>query len=489
MAELVSLTCGQCGGTLNVEKGHEIFDCPFCGADIDSFSLFRDDLLKQAETCLRRMDFTEASRIYENILRKVPNEFHALNGLVLCAGNVISVASLKKHDKLETIKTKEMLMRIEYVGKHAHEEDKPYFDTLHKLVETAKEYQETKAERDLLSRENDGAFKRISDVDETREASEKGVVGCIWGLGLLIALPFGGSGVVAAPLIVAALIIAIATKFQKWSVLVMLGMITAAVVLYFGLRSLNDRKKIPYRKKMQANREKLGALSLKLSGLESEYMGICDNLIKFKHQERAAEKTQEVNKTQIDTSNLQQSAYVCNKCGGLLLIDPARRLYECTSCGVAYGNSLLIEGNIAAATTALHKRDFKDADQRFVLELLVDPHNFIALCGRILCAGRWTHFAQMEVTGFRAGVNADDLNERVFEAIENSSGLDNGYFLIVQKLVSLTVQYAANRKAYNTWKSAVPAKQKYMPVIIDRSDEIKMEFDREQRKLLSYRRK
>ena len=89
----------------------------------------------------------------------------------------------------------------------------------------------------------------------------------------------------------------------------------------------------------------------------------------------------------------------------------------------------------------------------------------------------------------RAGVNADDLNERVFEAIENSSGLDNGYFLIVQKLVSLTVQYAANRKAYNTWKSAVPAKQKYMPVIIDRSDEIKMEFDREQRKLLSYRRK
>ncbi len=488
MAELVSLTCGQCGGTLNVEKGHEIFDCPFCGADIDSFNLFRDDLLKQAETCLRRMDFSEASKIYENILIKDPNDFHALNGLVLCAGNVISVASLKKHDKLETIKTREMLKRIDYARTHALEDDKPYFDTLRELVKTAKEYQETKAERDLLSRENDGEFKRISDVDENRETTEKGIVGCIWGLGLLIALPFGGNGVVAAPLIVAALIIAIATKFERWSVLVLLGMITIAVVLYFGLRSLTDIKKIPYRKKMLANREKLGALSLKLSGLESEYMAICGDLIKFKPQERAAEKTREVNKTQIDTSTLQQSAYVCNKCGGLLLIDPARRLYECTSCGVAYGNSLLIEGNVAAATTALRKRDFKDADQRFVLELLVDPHNFIALCGRILCAGRWTHFAQMEVSGFRTGVNADDLNERVFEAIENSSGLDNGYFLIVQKLVSLIWQYDANRKAYNAWKSAVPAKQKYMPEIIDRSDVIKMEFDREQRKLLAYKR-
>ena len=100
MAKLVSYNCSNCGAVLNVEQGHKIFDCPFCGADFDYYYFYRKDLLKQADNCLRRMDFKEAKTRFVEILEHDPQEFLALRGLVLCEGGIISLKNLTSPEKL-----------------------------------------------------------------------------------------------------------------------------------------------------------------------------------------------------------------------------------------------------------------------------------------------------------------------------------------------------------------------------------------------------
>ena len=93
MAKLACYTCSNCGAVLNVEQGHKLFDCPFCGADFDYYYFYRKDLLEQADACLRRMDFEEAKERFEDILAHEPKEFLALRGLVLCASAIDSSIS------------------------------------------------------------------------------------------------------------------------------------------------------------------------------------------------------------------------------------------------------------------------------------------------------------------------------------------------------------------------------------------------------------
>ena len=131
MAKLACYTCSTCGAVLNVEQGHKLFDCPFCGADFDYYFFYRKDLLEQADACLRRMDFEEAKERFEDILAHEPKEFLALRGLVLCAGHIISPKNLTSPEKLEGCKFDEVRSVLTEVTDIAAEEDKAYF---HKLL-------------------------------------------------------------------------------------------------------------------------------------------------------------------------------------------------------------------------------------------------------------------------------------------------------------------------------------------------------------------
>jgi hypothetical protein len=127
MAKLVSYNCSNCGDVLNVEQGHKIFDCPFCGADFDYYYFYRKDLLKQADNCLRRMDFKEAKTRFEEILEHDPQEFLALRGLVLCEGGIISLKNLTSPEKLRGCQFTKVRLALNNVLESAREEDKEYF--------------------------------------------------------------------------------------------------------------------------------------------------------------------------------------------------------------------------------------------------------------------------------------------------------------------------------------------------------------------------
>ena len=71
-----------------------------------------------------------------------------------------------------------------------------------------------------------------------------------------------------------------------------------------------------------------------------------------------------------------------------MTLDKEKNLYECRSCGVAYGASLFFGNPFEKAKKAIEENDFAEADQRFSHMLMTDPKSFDALLGRILCAGR-----------------------------------------------------------------------------------------------------
>ena len=70
--------------------------------------------------------------------------------------------------------------------------------------------------------------------------------------------------------------------------------------------------------------------------------------------------------------------------------DNKRSLCECRSCGVAYGTSLFFGEPNKKAKEALINKEFSEADQRYSYMLMLDPHNFDALRGRVLCAAKWS---------------------------------------------------------------------------------------------------
>ena len=143
MAKLVSYNCSNCGAVLNVEQGHKLFDCPFCGADFDYYYFYRKDLLIQADNCLRRMDFKETDELFVMELMLDPQDFTALRGRVLCAGRWRSVRDIKLNDAVSSydrIRYKAARVMLEEVITRASDEDKEYFIKLRELVEVLEHY-------------------------------------------------------------------------------------------------------------------------------------------------------------------------------------------------------------------------------------------------------------------------------------------------------------------------------------------------------------
>ena len=82
--------------------------------------------------------------------------------------------------------------------------------------------------------------------------------------------------------------------------------------------------------------------------------------------------------------------HICPSCGGTLHVDIARQMYECPFCGLSFDFDIIRdETAVAEAQDALSKQQFLKADAIYKYILTVDPKNFAALRGRILCAAKW----------------------------------------------------------------------------------------------------
>jgi len=452
MSVYTCYTCSNCGAVLNVEQGHKLFDCPFCGADFDYYYFYRKDLLAQAEGYLSKMDFAEAQKRFEDILSHEPQEFLALRGLVLCAGSIISIKNLTKPTKLKGCKFDKVRGVLTDVTDRAREEDKAYFHKLTELFELAEEYVNLRKERDELSSDTNAEFKKIVEIDNKSEKTKTVLGAILLFIGVLIVLPFAGedtstqqlidAAVLALSIIGVAIVIGVFVAFGGAAFYITLGVVALILGIIFAARHFENKAKAPHRKKMKDNQGSIGTLSSKLTELEEKYISDYEELQKMVPDDRKRTKTAGKPIAYTATTE-EEKQLVCNKCGGSLSLDRDRRLYECRSCGVAYSTVLMADtDSCKTATELLKKKQYKEADDRFVLEMLLDPGNFTALQGRILCAGQWDIVRHIKLEVFRDTKRLEQAKAMAEEAVAKAADEDKDYFLKFREVIEMLEQYS-----------------------------------------------
>ena len=145
----------------------------------------------------------------------------------------------------------------------------------------------------------------------------------------------------------------------------------------------------------------------------------------------------------------------CAKCGGQLFLDKEKRLYECRFCGVAYGTSLFFDDPLGKAKKALLAADYTEADQRFAHMLMVNPQDFEALFGRILCAGRWKNIPDIELEDRMLPFMEEHLTDRVDEAVQHSGEENKSFFFDLQTIVTYYIKWTHLERTLNDAKKAM----------------------------------
>ncbi|SDY03102.1 hypothetical protein SAMN02910264_01276 [Ruminococcaceae bacterium YAD3003] len=132
----------------------------------------------------------------------------------------------------------------------------------------------------------------------------------------------------------------------------------------------------------------------------------------------------------------------CAKCGGTLSFDKERKLYTCNHCGIAYGYSLFYGDPMQKAMAELKSGDYETADQRFSHILMFDQHNFEALRGRILCAGKWKAFTQIRLSEDLMKVDWQLVRQRVDEFHKYVIYPNEHLCNLIDKLMKLLKEYS-----------------------------------------------
>lgn len=142
MRELVRYLCSSCGGALIVDRNQGVYDCPFCGNAFDAAALHRDEVLADAENNMKQREFHSAKEKFDSLLANDTKDFDAQRGLVLCAGKLPSVNTLRKPDKVNDGDTQSFQKALADVLKSAREEDIPYFEKMSEILGIAKEHKQ-----------------------------------------------------------------------------------------------------------------------------------------------------------------------------------------------------------------------------------------------------------------------------------------------------------------------------------------------------------
>ena len=170
MAHLTTYSCRNCGGVLIKDQMQEVLECPFCGNAYDLVRMHSDEYLSRAQVNMQQMEFHAAKEKYETVLSKDPQNFDALQGLVLCSGKVQSEKELRTPGKMKDRAFDEMMAAADDAKKRAAPEHAEYFSVLHQLTELAKNHQLTDKRIDSLSEASSEKFHRFALQDVVRTA-------------------------------------------------------------------------------------------------------------------------------------------------------------------------------------------------------------------------------------------------------------------------------------------------------------------------------
>ena len=129
---------------------------------------------------------------------------------------------------------------------------------------------------------------------------------------------------------------------------------------------------------------------------------------------------------------------ICTQCGAMLVPDRENMIYRCMHCGVAFGSSIIFDKNaITKARKALDYCEFNEADVWYRCVLMLCPGDFEALRGRILCAGKWRSFIEVDEPFGLTAARIKNVRESINDALAHAEEEDKVYFESCNKLVDI----------------------------------------------------
>ena len=437
MALLKSYTCSKCGGVLYFDSDQEFFDCPFCGNHFDIVDFHGDEILLQAEECLKQKDFVAAKEKYNMLLGRDECNFTALRGLVFCEAGLTSADDLKDADNISRnnlSKVKEAVSRAEKLTSGANQE---YFKKLSSMMNLVGSIKAAEKEGYVVRADaNKGKFKKAERELESRR--HNWLIGIIT-LGLAMILNFAFSTARGAFSVenIGALVI---------GNLVLFSLLFGGYLIYSSIKTSRGNRKLerivrigesgqkPYQARIADIKEKYNQQYLQL--LEIEPM--CG---KSSGEDISGESASD---TSYDTAVADENKTIlCSKCAAQLILNKEKRIYECKSCGVGYGISLFFGLPLEKALNSMNKGFYSDAEQRFSNMLMVDPSDFEALLGRILCKGRWTKLSGIDLHEELTPTRIHVLEKEAEDAKEKALEPDKDFFEGLKELLHILSERAA----------------------------------------------
>ena len=207
-----------------------------------------------------------------------------------------------------------------------------------------------------------------------------------------------------------------------------------------------------FREIADENRINADRVNSGIKELEGQLSVLCNEL-KSLEPDKPELTPSRMNKTEFEPQIEAVSDIVCIKCAGPLVLDKKRKLYECRACGVAYGTSLFGEPN-RKAKEALIRKEFSEAEQWYSFMLMLEPDNFEALRGRLLCSVKWIRVSEKaNVSNF----TVKTLISQAETALEHASEQDKPYF---RKYIELA----------NCWKDVLDNESKLKSLRTRRDD-------------------
>ncbi|MBO4650069.1 MAG: hypothetical protein J5653_02645 [Clostridiales bacterium] len=440
MTLIKSHSCTKCGGVLIVNNDKQQYECPYCGIFYD-YEYFRSrDVLDQADSSLKVLQYTSAKEKYEFVLTKEPHNFRALIGKFLCDANISKVEELGKIENFRRITP----ASINESEEKALPDNKPFFSKLRIMNEYSKSYMNNRRKMQPIETLNQQKSKLLKELHEKEQKGEVYVESD----------PAGKVFLGGFFLVLAVVIVIVGYKVDPLDI-GYYNYILAAVFIALGLCAIGSRTdgKEHYERtredlKMKYNIDTLGTgkhvtvdegsyeeLKAKSRSIQTEFQKLYKELLGLLPEEKSSTGSEKTDSSEVNLKKSQS----CAKCGGELIVNLDRQVYECPFCGMSYDFDFIRDDTaVAEAKDALDQCQFVEADAIFKYILTVDPKNFTALRGRVLCAAKWKNLetASKDIVSSMRKAHIPTVNERITDALSHCEQEDRPYFELFGNAIS-----------------------------------------------------
>ena len=174
-------------------------------------------------------------------------------------------------------------------------------------------------------------------------------------------------------------------------------------------------------------------------------------------------------------SNLKK--HTCPTCGGQLIVNEVRKMYECPFCGVTFDYEYFREDDVLErASRAIRIGEFHSAKEAYEFMLAKEPSNFEALRGMILVYAGARSTAEFADPKKLMTKNTPVVEEKIQYAIEHCLPEHQSYFSKMKELFDAAHVYEEGLNRSKDLRSDQKREYSEMQRIEDKKGELLFQF-------------